>query len=175
MKYPEPTDIASFFNAGMDRELYRLHNRANVIGANIIGLHLNVGAGNKQIEGNIDLDLPDWDADTQPIPYQNDSVIVINAFHFLEHVYEPVRVLLEFQRVLKPGGLVNICVPYYSSSMAFQDLDHKHFFTENTWRILFSNHYYNKNQIEWRFKVGLNIIMGIEERCLCLLTQLIKE
>lgn len=136
---------------------------------------LNLGAGEKVIPGTAALDYPSWDADKDPIPWPNNSVDVIHAYHFLEHCSDPVAMLVECQRVLKPGGYMNICVPYYTSQMMAHDLDHKHPFCEDTWKILFKNPYYNKNKIDWKFRIGFNLICGIVERNLCLLTQLIKE
>lgn len=136
---------------------------------------LNLGAGNKIIPGVISHDFPIWDADKEYLPYENEEVSQIHAYHFFEHCQNPVKVLQECQRVLVPGGHMNICVPYYSAAIASQDLDHKHFFTEETWKTLFKNQYYDKNKIEWKFRIGFNMICGIVERNLCLLTQLIKE
>lgn len=138
------------------------------------GEKLNLGAGKKVFKGYTPLDYPEWDADSMPIPFADESVGAICAFHFLEHVKDPVAVLLECQRVLKLGGVMNICVPYYNSQMAAHDLDHKKVFCEETWRVLFSNPYYNKNKIQWRFVVGFNLICGVVERNMCLITQLIK-
>lgn len=139
------------------------------------GVSINLGAGSQVISRTTPLDYPDWDADLAPLPYEDASVNQIHAYHFLEHVKEPVKVLQECQRVLTTGGLMNIAVPYFSSQIAHQDLDHKHFFTENTWRTLFNNHYYDKNRIEWKFKIGFNMICGLIEKDIMLLTQLIKE
>jgi len=138
------------------------------------GKQLNIGAGNKYIPGTVSLDYPDWDADHDLLPYEDESIAGIHAYHFLEHCQYPVRVLAEFQRVLMPGGVVNIVVPYYKSQMMAHDLDHKHAFCEDTWKILFRNPYYDKNQIEWKFEVGVNLIIGIVERNLCLMTQLLR-
>lgn len=138
------------------------------------GFVLNVGAGSKKIEGAVGIDYPEWDADVDDLPYTDECVDGIHAYHFLEHVQDPVKLLLEFQRVLKPGGILNICVPYYTSQMAVHDLDHKHQFCEETWRILFSTPYYDKNRIEWKLKIRTNVIIGIVERNLALLTQMEK-
>jgi ubiquinone/menaquinone biosynthesis C-methylase UbiE len=138
------------------------------------GIHLNVGAGNKKIDGAIPLDYPDWNGEIDPLPFESGSVSGIHAYHFLEHISDPVRMLQEFQRVLKIGGVVNICVPYYNSQMFAHDLDHKHAFCEETWKILFNNPYYNKNRIEWKFKIGFNMICGIVERNTALITQLVR-
>ncbi len=155
------------FQIGMDRTIGHLLDMKD-------GIHLNIGAGNKKISDTIPLDYPDWDADIDPIPYADESISGIHAYHFLEHCAKPVKVLLEMQRVLKIGGVCNIVVPYYSSQMMCQDLDHKHSFCEETWHILFRNKYYDKNRIEWNFYVQYNVIIGIKERNLCLMTQLLK-
>jgi len=163
-------NFQNFFRICMDREIKDIfesdHQNCTAI---------NLGAGNKIIFGAVNLDYPDWDADSMPIPYADESISTIHAYHFLEHCRYPVKVLQECQRVLKPGGLMNICVPYYTSQMQHHDLDHKHSFCEETWRNLFKNPYYDKNKIEWEFDVGFNLICGIVERNMCLLTQLIKR
>lgn len=161
-------DIRELFRLGMDRSIPLPFAAPE-------GPKLNLGAGNKMIPGAVPLDLPEWDADKDAIPHPDNSVGEIFAFHFLEHCARPVDVLLECQRVLKPGGVMNIVVPYYTSQMAAHDLDHKHQFCEETWRVLFGNPYYDKNRVEWKFQVGINIIVGVVERNLCLLTQLRKE
>lgn len=173
------------FKLGMDRDIGTPLDPIPLLGVTQEGdllkehearrVHLNVGAGNKVIVGAIPLDYPEWDADKDPISYANESVDVITAYHFLEHCADPVKVLLEFQRVLKPGGYVNIVVPYYSAQMQTQDLDHKSAYCEETWRVLFANPYYNKNLVEWKFKIHFNLIAGMVERNLALFTQLVKE
>jgi ubiquinone/menaquinone biosynthesis C-methylase UbiE len=118
------------------------------------GIILNVGAGNKLIANSIPLDWPLWDADKDIIPYEDNSISGVHCYHFLEHVSDPVKVLQEFQRVLCDGGVLNIVVPYYRSQMNYHDLDHKKSFCEETWRVLFSNPYYNKNRIDWKFEIN---------------------
>ncbi len=160
--------LNEFFELGMKRELLEIVQPPQG------ELALNVGCGKSIIKGAIGIDYPEWDADKQPLPYRDSSVGCIYAFHFLEHVREPVRVLQDFQRVLVKGGVVNIVVPYYSSQIMAQDLDHKSSFSEETWKTLFRNQYYDKNEVEWKFEIGVNVIMGVVERNLSLLTQLIK-
>lgn len=163
-------DFQDFFKMGMARDIPALIPHPQ-------GLVLNIGAGNKQIPGTQVLDWPQWNAETDPIPHFDGTVDGIYAFHFLEHLHNPVAFLADCQRVLKPGGVMNICVPYYNSNMAHQDLDHKSWFTENTWQNTFNNPYYDKTSkfVEWEFDIGFNIIVGIVERNTCLLTQLLKR
>ena len=157
----------AFFYLGMERELPNIAVQHK-------GVALNLGAGSKVIPGARSLDLPDWDADRMDIPYNDDAVSTIYALHFLEHLRDPLRVLRECQRVLKPGGVLNIVVPYYNSSIAAMDLDHKHQFNEDTWKTLFHNRYYEKDKLGWRFRVHFNLIAGIVERNLALFTQLVR-
>lgn len=163
------TSILDVFQVGMDRNIPAFLPFPP-------GRVLNIGAGNKVIHGAHVVDYPNYDADMDArLPYPDGFIAGIHAYHFLEHVQRPVEVLQEFQRVLQPGGVANIVVPYYNSQMNAQDLDHKSSFTETTWQVLFRNPYYNKNRITWELEVGANLIIGLVERNLCLCTQLIKR
>lgn len=139
---------------------------------------INLGAGNSHIPGTVSLDFPAWDGSRDPLPYADNSVSSVFAFHFLEHLTgaQVIEMLREIQRVLVPGGTAQIVVPYYKANIAFQDLDHKAFFTEETWRTLFRNPYYNKNREEpWVLFENVNVIIGVVERNLSLMTQLVKR
>jgi len=162
-------DFQQLFYMAMDREIPEL------LDPDSNGVILNLGAGKKKNIEGFPLDLPGWDAEYMQIPYPDECVKIIHAYHILEHVQEIIFLLKECQRVLIPGGIMNICVPYYKSSLHYQDLDHKHSFTEKTFSNLFNNKYYDKNGADWKFKVRFNLICGIVERNICLLTQLQKE
>lgn len=49
-------------------------------------------------------------ADVLSLPYDNQSFDVVMAAHVLEHLPDPQRALAEMIRVLKPGGMVFLCV-----------------------------------------------------------------
>jgi SAM-dependent methyltransferase len=139
------------------------------------GIAYNLGAGNKLLPNAIALDLPAWDGDFDRIPADDASIDCIYAYHFLEHLKNPIDMLRECQRVLKSGGVVNIVVPYYNSNLQASDLDHKCVFTEDTWKCLFNNEYYTKDKEGWMFNINFNMICGLVERNLCLVTQLEKQ
>ena len=140
------------------------------------GTHLNIGAGSKLIPNTIALDLPSWNANTDNLPYNNKTISGIHCYNFLEHIDDPIDMLKEFERVLIIGGVLNIGVPHYNSQGAFHDLTHKHFFSEDTWKTLFHNEYFDPSQgHKFKFKIGANFAIGIAERNLFLITQLIKE
>lgn len=76
-------------------------------------VRLNVGAGDKHIDGYISLDIKDG-VDARKLPYADGSVDVLYASHVLEHFDyndEVLAVLDEWVRVLRPGGLLRIAVP----------------------------------------------------------------
>lgn len=136
---------------------------------------LNLGCGEQRLAGCDNLDYPAWDAETYALPYQDNKVGGILAFHFLEHLSDPRRMLRECFRVLRPGCPMNIVVPHYLGSMAYHDLDHKAFFAADTWSNALDERFYSKDKGDYQFRVGINVIMGITERNLALVTQLIKD
>lgn len=167
--YP-PIDLVQMFQMTADR------SEAPAWLPDPRGPVLNIGYGEKYIIGATHIDLPEWDADRrEPLPADDGTFAAIYALHFMEHLSDPIWMLREFQRVLRSGGHLNIGVPYYSSQAFAQDLDHKHPFCEETWRNLFANPYYTKGHGGWQFDIGANYIIGIVERNLLLVTQLIRQ
>lgn len=167
--------IQEMFSVGMSRDLPAM--AVPPFGL----LSLNLGAGKKKVVPGdpIPLDHPDWDA-TDPMPFVDGSVGTIHAYHFLEHLNgeDVICVMAEAQRVLAPGGVMNIVVPYYSSQLMALSVDHKTAFCEDTLKNLFTDDYWDYPGTPaggWRFKIGLNVIIGIVERNLCLITQLVRE
>lgn len=88
-----------------------------------------------------------WDIDNG-IPFTDDFFDVIIMRHSLEHVYNPVHVLHEIRRALKPGGLLLIGVPNIDSFVSkitgiyWGDLDvprHLFHFSPHTISILLIN------------------------------------
>lgn len=163
-----PTNIIAMFEQGADRDV------CDIVPFDRDYPALNLGAGKKGIGGTIPLDWPKWDAEEDEIPWPNESIGGIVAYHFLEHLKDPRPVLRECSRVLIPGAPLNIVVPHYLGTIAFQDLDHKTYWTSETFRTLLDNPYYDKDHDGFSFRLGANLIMGLSERNLMLVSQLIK-
>lgn len=177
----EITTIQEFFWYGMHREIPALLQPQR-------GSQINLGPGKKKdIPGTIGIGLDTgWRAPnelslppgmgTNRVP--DASIAAVHAYHFLEHLTgdDAVTMLREIERVLKPGGLVYIATPYYNTSLAYHALDHKSFWNEDVWQWLFDTEYYDDHkQKPWKLKVHTCFIMGIVERNISLLTQLVKN
>lgn len=74
------------------------------------GVKLNLGAGNRRLDGYISVDLAQSADDIRDVRdlgnYADGSVDEIIAVHLIEHFYfwEVHPLLMEWRRVLKPGG-----------------------------------------------------------------------
>lgn len=86
---------------------------------------LDLGAGNKVNEGYIRVGLePDHDVvtDLRKLPFPDDYADEAMAIHVIEHFYpwELMPTLIEWRRVLKPGGLLALELPdLYKCCAAF--------------------------------------------------------
>ncbi len=101
-------------------------------------MNLNIGCGRVHRAGAVNLDIsPDVGADVVhdlnclPWPFHDGQFEQIYAYDVLEHVNDVPRVLEEIHRVSRPGALLHVTVPHFSSANAFTDLTHRHYFS---WR-----------------------------------------
>jgi GT2 family glycosyltransferase len=91
-------------------------------------IKLNLGCGDERLEGYINCDLYDETADEQfdaiSIPYADNTVDEIRAYHLIEHFtfQGAMKALREWYRVLKPGGRVVMETPdLYHACKTFVD------------------------------------------------------
>lgn len=161
------------------------------------GVVLNLGCGNSPISGAVNLDAlgsrgayfglgtdqaPNdeingvfrWQAPN--LGYNDDTVAAIHAYHFLEHLDgDLVKVQIqEVERVLKPGGVFYYCVPYAMAPIAFMDVDHKTYWTEETMRTLLESRGYESG-VTSRLKYYSQVIIGANSQNLAILGVLKKE
>lgn len=65
------------------------------------------------------------DLNTSPWPFADESVEHIRAYNILEALSNSIQAIEEIWRILKPGGKLEICLPYYNNnwSCVSQDLN----------------------------------------------------
>jgi SAM-dependent methyltransferase len=104
----------------------------------VIKTKLNLGCGTKYKEGfeNVDINTSvkaekHCNLDNG-IPYPDNTFDYILAVHILEHLFDKEKILKEIARVAKNGCVVKIFIPNYASRNAWDDSQHKSYWTRNT-------------------------------------------
>ncbi len=99
-------------------------------------LMLDLGCGNKKRTGTVGVDTNTrveadvrHDLNEFPYPFESQTVDRVYIDNCLEHLDDPMRVMEEIHRMLKPGGEVKVIVPYFRSPSAYHDPTHKTFYT----------------------------------------------
>lgn len=98
----------------------------------IEALILNLGSGKTRIPKAINVDnikIPQYtdvvyDLDKIPYPFNDNSVDEVHMYHVIEHLHNPLEKIEEIYRILKPGGLLHLRAPHFSSLGAFTDITH---------------------------------------------------
>jgi len=100
---------------------------------------LNIGAGNKILEGAVNVDVTDYpgidmilDVGVYPWPWEDESIDGIHASHVIEHLEDPKKFILECLRILKKGGFLRLCLPHSSSVTNIGCFGHYRTFSYNT-------------------------------------------
>lgn len=142
-----------------------------------VGWILNLGSGNSPIEGADNLDLPEWRAPFL-LGYGDETVAQIHMYHFLEHLSaDDVLVMFrECQRVLKPGGTINLVVPHAMCPLAYQAPDHRTFWTEEGLQDTFYSAGYDTSfgGTPWKMDITWMMVVGVKWSNLCVCAQIVK-
>jgi predicted SAM-dependent methyltransferase len=72
------------------------------------------------------------DLEKFPYPFKDDEFDEVHANMILEHLQNFEEAMREVHRILKKDGIFYIKVPFYATTIAFQDYTHKNYFTEKT-------------------------------------------
>lgn len=110
-------------------------------------VNINLGAGTAPLEGYINVDLytpkyADVIADLEkPLPFDDGFADLIIADNVFEHIKNILDLNRECLRILKPGGVLAVRVPYFKSKFAFVDPTHVNFYTLNSYDYFISNTY----------------------------------
>lgn len=96
---------------------------------------LNLGCGRKHVAGALNVDVteatsPDvmHDLNRRPWPFPDDHFEEVLAYDVVEHLNDVMATFEEIHRVCRDGARVRVTVPHFSSSNAYTDPTHRHFF-----------------------------------------------
>ncbi len=132
---------------------------------------INIGGGLKRYDGFLNLDIdpntnPDYlinldDLNLQ-LPFDDNSVSEVRAWHVLEHIGNGYfRLMQELYRVCKNGAIVDIQVPHPFHEVYLNDATHKRPITVEGMR-LFSKKY-NQHHIDtYNSSSGLGIRFNVD-------------
>lgn len=99
-----------------------------------------------------------FDLDVMPWPLSGPWYDTIIAEHVLEHVRERLAFLDECHRLAVPGGTLIVEVPHYKHRYAFSMLDHRWFFTHNSFDPAYTiEGKFQKIRVEYRLFADLNL------------------
>jgi len=132
-------------------------------------IKIQLGCGQKYLPGWINCDVvPEvradryFDLEKFPYPFPENYADEIYMDQVLEHLSDVVKVVEEIHRILKPGGVARIIVPYAKGDGAFQDPTHRHFFTEKTMHYFTEDFEYNFYS-RCRFKLLRAELTGMDD------------
>jgi glycosyltransferase involved in cell wall biosynthesis len=162
--HDENTQKEPTLNARIQEETWQLYEKyieQNALAwAKRSGLKaLDMGAAHGKPDGYLGVDMREG-ADIvctlpNPLPLPDNSVGVIRASDFLEHVPDKIAVINELYRVLAPGGILLSNTPSTDGRGAFQDPTHVAFYNENSfWYYTDENLRAYVPEIEARFQVS---------------------
>ena len=108
---------------------------------------LDLGCGNKKRPGAVGIDFNGrtqadvvHDLNAFPYPLADASFDEVYLDNCLEHLDDVIRVMEEVHRILRPGGLAKVIVPYFRSTWAFIDPTHRHFFSVDSFAYFDPSH-----------------------------------
>lgn len=112
-------------------------------------LAIDMGSAHNKPDGYVGVD--QYDADgvdvvcnvTDGLPFEDNSVGLIRAVDFIEHVKDGVSLFNEFYRILAPDGYLITRTPSTDGRGAFQDPTHVAFYNENSFWY-YTNPFYKK-------------------------------
>lgn len=134
-------------------------------------IRLNLGSGYRKIPDFVNIDNrietgPDMVLDvTRGLPYDDNSVDMVAAMDFLEHIPtgKTVALIEEVYRVLKPGGEFISVTPSTDGRGAFQDPTHVSFWNANSWLYYMDDAYRALYGIRAKFSGSIMDVITDEE------------
>jgi len=126
----------------MNQSEEKIKERVNFLSKYCIGRGIDIGCDKYKCNNAIGIDInskvnPDIVASAYKLPFKDNELDFVVSSHCLEHLTDTKKVLKEWDRVLKPKGIMAILVPDCDlKRMTILEPTHKVAFTKNNLRKL---------------------------------------
>jgi SAM-dependent methyltransferase len=104
---------------------------------------LDIGCGTNKTPGAVGMDFnPLTDADVihdldeLPYPFEDDRFDEVIGRHVIEHVRDPMAVMIELHRITRNGGRVKLVAPHWTNPDFATDLTHRNHLNSYSFRNL---------------------------------------
>jgi SAM-dependent methyltransferase len=104
---------------------------------------LDIGCGANKILGAIGMDINQrsdadviHDLDDLPYPFADNQFDEVIGRHVIEHVHNPMAVMVELHRITRHGGLVKLIAPHWTNPDFPTDLTHRNHLNSYSFRNL---------------------------------------
>jgi len=112
------------------------------------------GKGRNVVRGDVD----------EPLPFADASFDAVVLKDLLEHVLEPVDVVREVHRVLRPGGRAFASSPD-AQRWVWDDYTHRRPYTRKSFRLLFADQGFTVERVGYESVMpGTGIVSGLTRR-----------
>jgi SAM-dependent methyltransferase len=108
---------------------------------------LDIGCGLRKTPGAVGMDInPRTDADIChdlddiPYPFDDSAFDEVVGVHVIEHLNDPMPVMAELHRIVRPGGTVRLVVPHWTNPDWATDLTHRSCLNSYSFRNLTESH-----------------------------------
>jgi len=142
-----------------DLQLVRSKQGKRVIESLQQKIKLDLGCGENKAKGYFGIDRQSfsgvdliWDLENG-IPFESDSADEIRAYHFLEHISNPIMIMNEIWRVLKPGGILEFEVPSMKGEGAVADPTHRSKWNKLSFQFYVDDQLRKTHSIYPKFKI----------------------
>ena len=122
-------------------------------------MKLNIGCGNKKVEGFLGVDKFECDAadyicdiEKEKLPFEDNSVEEIILDNVIEHFDDIPNVIKELIRVSKKDCVITIITPHFTSLSSWKDPTHKYHLS------YFSFDHFEKDSVSHYIGKGIKII-----------------
>ena len=93
---------------------------------------LNLGCGDDIKREYVNLDKKDFDFNVFPYPLKDNTFSFVYMRNVLEHLTDIEKVMNEIWRISREDAMIEIIVPYWNHSSAYNSPEHMHYFNTRT-------------------------------------------